>query len=123
MFNQRHNSNPTEFYFDVLHHLLNDQLFDQNCSYNFYLSQRGNNSLHRFEKAVTTTLKSDRSGRKTVEQCRMKVVPADKMPELSIIDYLLWAVQRKLLTGEDRYFNAVRDKFATITNLYGDDIK
>jgi len=29
----------------------------------------------------------------------MKVVPSIEMLELSIIDYLIWAVQRKLLKG------------------------
>jgi hypothetical protein len=40
------------------------------------------------------------------------------MPELSIIDYLIWAVQRKLLTGESRYFDALKDKYETLQNLY-----
>lgn len=40
IFNRKHNNNPTEFYFDVLHHLLNGRLTDSKCSYNLYLSQR-----------------------------------------------------------------------------------
>jgi hypothetical protein len=45
------------------------------------------------------------------------------MPELSIIDYLMWAVQRKLLKGESRYFDALKDKYETVLNLYEEDIK
>lgn len=60
IFNRKHNNNPTEFYFDVLHHLLNGRLKDPGKRYNLYLSQRGNNSLHRFQQAVTKALKADK---------------------------------------------------------------
>lgn len=40
------------------------------------------------------------------------------MPEFSIIDYLIWAVQRKLLQEESRYFDALKDKYETVVNLY-----
>ena len=40
------------------------------------------------------------------------------MPELSIIDYLIWAVQRNLLQGESRYFDAMKSKYETVMNLY-----
>ncbi len=43
------------------------------------------------------------------------------MPELSIIDYLMWAVQRKLLQGESRYFDALRSKYETVLNLYEEE--
>ncbi|HEX7692455.1 MAG TPA: hypothetical protein VF408_08695 [Sediminibacterium sp.] len=33
-------------------------------------------------------------------------------------DNLIWAVQRKLLTGESRYFDALKDKYETLQNLY-----
>jgi hypothetical protein len=45
------------------------------------------------------------------------------MPELSIIDYLIWAVQRKLLTGESRYFDALQSKYETVLDLYDDEHK
>jgi len=121
IFSERHNSNPIEFYFDVLHHLLNGKLQDTNCTYKLYLSQRGNNSLHQFEKAVAKALKIDEPESSGTAHCNLEIVPGKGMPELSIIDYLIWAVQRKLLTGESRYFDAVKNKFETITNLYGED--
>jgi hypothetical protein len=113
IFNRKHNNNPKEFYFDVLHHLLHGKLNDKNCCYNLYLSQRGNNSIHQFREAVTKALKVDEA-----IQFNLEVVPGKEMPEFSIIDYLIWAVQRKLLQGETRYFNALGDKYETITDLY-----
>ena len=103
IFNRKHNGNPTEFYFDVLHHLLNGKLVDDNCSYHLYLSQRGNNSLHRFQNAVDKTLEAKESDSKGKIKYGLEIVPSKEMPELSIVDYLMWAVQRKLLTGESRF--------------------
>ena len=51
----------------------------------------------------------------------LEIVPSKEMPELSVIDYLMWAVQRKLLTGESRYFDALQSKYETIVNLYDNE--
>lgn len=115
IFNRKHNNNPKEFYFDVLHHLLNGKLNNVGCSYNLYLSQRGNNTLHQFQEAVTKALETSEA--KNVE-CKLEILPGKVMPEFSIIDYLIWAVQRKLLKGESRYFDALKDKYETLINLY-----
>jgi hypothetical protein len=40
------------------------------------------------------------------------------MPELSVIDYFLWAVQRKLMKGESRFFDALESKYETVVNIY-----
>ena len=119
IFNRKYNNNPTEFYFDVLHHLLSSRLKDSKHSYNLYLSQRGNNSLHRFQLAVEKALAAKEINMKY----SLEIVPGKEMPELSIIDYLIWAVQRKLLTGENRYFEALQSKYETVLNLYEEDQK
>jgi hypothetical protein len=118
IFNRKHNNNPTEFYFDVLHHLLNGRLKDCNRFYNLYLSQRGNNSLHHFQDAVAKSLKIDEAKINGIISYNLEIVPGKEMPEFCIIDYLIWAVQRKLLQQECRYFEAVKDKFGSIINLY-----
>jgi len=121
IFNRKHNNNPTEFYFDVLHHLLNGRLDNADCSYNLYLSQRGNNSLHRFQTAVDKALAAKEFNTKGSIKCNLEIVPSNEMPELSIVDYLMWAVQRKLLAGESRYFDALQSKYETVLNLYDDE--
>ena len=116
--NRKHNNNPTEFYFDVLHHLLNGRLKDTIRHYNLCLSQRGNNSLNHFEKAVTKTLEADKADTNGAIQYNLEIVQSKEMPELSIIDYLMWTVQRDLLLGESRYFEALKSKYETVLNLY-----
>jgi len=119
IFNHKHNNNPAEFYFDVLQHLLHKRLNNTGRRYNLYLSQRGNNSLHRFHEAVTRALTADKDNKSGAIKYNLEIVPAMEMPELSIIDYLIWAVQRNLLKGESRYFEALKNKYETILNLYG----
>lgn len=119
VFNRKHNNNPTEFYFDVLHHLLNGKIDNLDCLHCLYLSQRGNNTLHRFEEAVTKALQVE-ANRKNLKSYNLELVPSKEMPELSIIDYMMWAVQRKMLKGESRYFDALRNKYGEIINLYAD---
>ena len=121
VFNKKHNNNPTEFYFDVLHHLLNGRLKDTGRRYKLYLSQRGNNSLHRFEEAVTKALEADVEETNRNILYNLEIVQSKEMPELSIIDYLMWAVQRDLLQGESRYFDALKSKYETILNLYNEE--
>ena len=111
------------FYFDVLHHLLNGRLINIDCQYNLYLSQRGNNSLHRFQEAVDKALEENEIKTGGKIKYNLEIVASKEMPELSIIDYLMWAVQRKLLKGESRYFDALKDKYETVLNLYEEDIK
>jgi len=118
IFNRKHNNNPTEFYFDVLHHLLNGKLSDANCEHILYLSQRGNNSLNNFQKAVEKALVLKGSAHDKPIKCKLEIVPSVEMPELSITDYLMWAIQRNLLKKESRYFDALKDKYETVIDLY-----
>ncbi|MEI9920362.1 MAG: DUF3800 domain-containing protein [Bacteroidota bacterium] len=117
IFNRKHNNNPTEFYFDVLYHLLNGRLNDPEYQYMIYLSQRDNSNISRLQEAVNRALQTGNSNVKKIS-CHLRIVPGKEMPELSIVDYLMWAFQRKLMTEEHRQFDALIDKFATIINLY-----
>ncbi len=62
--------------------------------YNLYLSQRGNNSLHGFQEAVDKALSASEVKTDSEVNYKLEIVPGKEMPELSIIDYLMWAVQR-----------------------------
>ena len=77
--------------------------------------------MNRFSEAVIKALKSDamKSGSEQEISYSLEIVPSGDMPELSVIDYLMWAVQRKLLKGEARYFDALKEKYGTILELYG----
>ena len=105
----------------MLHHLLNGRLKGTGKHYYLYLSQRGNNSRHHFEEAVTNALTADKAETNGSIQYNLEIVLSREMPELSIIDYLIWAVQRDLLHGESRYFDAMKSKYETVIHLYGEE--
>lgn len=77
--------------------------------------------MHRFQTAVDKALLSRDTDQKNSIKYNLEIVPSKEMPELSIIDYLMWAVQRKLLTGENRYFDALRSKYETVLDLYAEN--
>jgi hypothetical protein len=56
VFNRKHNNSPTEFYFDLLHHLLKDCLQEPDQTYVIYPAQRGKNNSDRFQAAVDKAL-------------------------------------------------------------------
>jgi len=78
-----------------------------------YLSRRGNNSILHFEKAVKKALKSEK-----LINYKLEIVPSKEMYELSIVDYLIWAIQRKLIKNESRYYDALVEKYESIIDLY-----
>ena len=45
-------------------------------------------------------------------------MPSQITPELSIVDYLLWALQRYILTDDNRYYLALINKYNLIIDLY-----
>lgn len=47
-----------------------------------------------------------------------EIVLSKETPELSIVDYLLWAIQRYLLQGDKRFYNALEAKYNLVIDLY-----
>ena len=47
-----------------------------------------------------------------------RTIPSNITPELSIIDYLMWALQRYILLKDSRFYNALVEKMNLIIDLY-----
>ena len=122
VFTKKHNSNASEFYFDVIHHLLKERMNDTKKVYHIYLSKRGNNSMHQFNNAVEKALSIDSKNKGTINYS-LEFLSSHDTPELSIVDYLIWSIQRKLLKNESRFFDALKEKFGTVIELYGNSLK
>jgi len=54
-------------------------------------------------------------------QCDM--VKANTYPEMSVIDYLLWSVQRYIMKNERRYLTAMEKHFKLIYDVYDKEAK
>ena len=122
IFHSKHNGNASEFYFDVLNKLLARFDFTDDGIYKLYLSQRQSNTMERFETALHKALHHpDRHFDKSKFMCR--IVPSKDYPELSVIDYYLWAIKRYIVSGDGRFFKAFIEKYTEIVDLYEDEGK
>lgn len=122
-FISKHNGNANEFYFDILYHLLKDRLSREDTYYQIFLSQRQKSNIKDFSESVGKAINRDNKRRKKPQsikyQCDM--VMSSAYPEMSVIDYLLWSLQRYILRGERQYYDLVKDKFSLIIDLYDTD--
>lgn len=117
VFNKKHNNSSTEFYFDALHHLLKNRIFKENEVYKLYLAHRKKTTLPKFEIAIQDAIDQQKKPSKEYSY-NFDIVKSMEYPELSIVDYMLWALQRYIINGEERYFNALKDKYTSIIDLY-----
>jgi hypothetical protein len=120
VFQKKHNKSESEFYFDMVYHLLKDRLTDEKVFYQILLSSRSGSSTEKLKNAIEKAIAKDNLKRDIPLQISFdcRTVPSDKTPELSIVDYLLWALQRYILSGDNRFYNALKDKFDLIIDLY-----
>lgn len=117
IFVNKHNGNATEFYFDMVHKLLELGSIENDCNYHFYLSQRQSNTEQRFRTAVEKALKvAAKEAPAITYSCT--IVRSRDFPELSVVDYLLWALQRYIIKGERRYFTALEHHYTNILDVY-----
>jgi Protein of unknown function (DUF3800) len=116
VFRDKHNGLESEFYFDMVYHLLKEKINNPNRIYNLFLADRNTNSVTRFKSVVEKVINQTKSDAKIDYKCN--IVSSTDTPELSIIDYLLWALQRYIYKGEARYYLALQSKFEFIIDLY-----
>jgi hypothetical protein len=123
-FLERHNGRPENFYFDVLNNLLERYSFLPGQSYQLILSARQSNTIGRFETALQKALETQKvEHTKSLFNCR--IAPSKDFPELSAIDYLLWALKRHITKGgeDSRYLFGMSDLYQEIFDIYGKEGK
>lgn len=108
VFKKVHSNKSSLFYFDCLKKLLESIRFEKDLVHYIYLAEYGNNQLQFLEDILSPL------GEQGI-RFKLRVVANKLVPELSIVDYMLWMVQRKMLKGEARFFDALRDKFKVVT--------
>lgn len=117
IFFNKHNGSAIEFYFDLLHKLLELDHLQDDTKYHLYLSKRQSNTVLRFTEAFEKAVKAKSTEFKKVSfSC--SIVRSCDFPEMSVVDYLLWALQRYILKGERRYFAALEKHYEKIFDVY-----
>jgi Protein of unknown function (DUF3800) len=122
IFHNKHNSNPTEFYFDLVNKLLALFEYVDGEEHLLFLSGRQSNTTERFVNALEKALEKQ-SKKFTDTHFKCRVVPSKDYPELSVVDYFLWTLKRYFTTNERRYFTALEDKFEAIYDVYENEGK
>ena len=120
LFAKKHSNSETEFYADVLSHLLEDKFAaDRRLVLN--ISERGNSTkntvlelaltraTHRFLKSSDAPIRA---------QVVFNIQNHRSEPLLNVADYLCWAVQRVFQQGESRLYDFVRDRISLVVDLY-----
>ncbi|MEW5939741.1 MAG: hypothetical protein AB1750_08785 [Chloroflexota bacterium] len=121
LFIRKHNSRESEFYSDLLSHLLKNKLQSEGDLV-LNVAQRGvvtRNIIfeHALEKATARFLEKRSPGHVKTRVAFNVQYPYTE-PLLNVTDYLCWAVQRVFERGEMRYYNFVADKIALVVDLY-----
>lgn len=122
IFHNKHNGNATEFYFDLLNKLLSRFDYKEDERHMLFLSERKSNTQERFLNALEKALKKQ-SKDLTKGEFNCRIVASKDYPELSVIDYFLWAIKRYITTNERRYYAALENKVVEIFDIYEDEGK
>ena len=90
--------------------------------YRLFLSHRHTNTEQRLKQSIHNAIKA--TGIDILDfTYNSTIVKSSDFPELSIVDYLLWALQRYILIDEGRYFMAMTKYYEKILDLYEDEAK
>src|SRR5690606_1173546 len=117
VFDQQFKRNPKQFYFHVVEHLLKLKDYNEKEKHSFYLSRRTKHTHADFDKVIKNAVDYKMKGKNL--SYNADVVKSSEFPELSVIDYMLWAVQRVRLKGEFRFLDALSDKVDGIVYAEG----
>ena len=105
IFKTHYNSNPNLFYDGAVKGLFNNQLDNMNENHLYFEKRQKKLREANIKNALY-------DGNNTIQKENIKVFiqTSTDEPCLQIIDYILWAVQRKIVKGEDRFFDYLNDK-------------
>jgi len=117
VFDQQFSRNPKQFYFHVVEHLLKLKDYNEGEKHSFYLSRRTKHTNADFDKVIQNAVDYKMTGKNL--NYKADVVNSSEFPELSVIDYMLWAVQRAKVKGEFRFLDALSDKVNGIVYAEG----
>ena len=120
IFRKKHNNNASEFYFDVVKHLL-QPLLKTDKKYAIYLSHKPKSTneklIDAIEKAIDNNIRF--KNLTTPISYTSTIEKSNFLCELSVVDYFLWALQRYIYKKEMRFWEAVEPSVGTVVDLYG----
>lgn len=119
-FKNKHNNNESEFYFDLVYHLLKDRMNNEDAHYQIFLAARKGSTQNFLISAISKAIGRDNIRRRVPKSITYQcdIVRSVDTPELCIVDYLLWALNRYIISNEQRFFKALAPRYSLIIDLY-----
>ncbi len=121
IYEKKHNGNQSEFYADLLSHLLIDNLNIQEKLV-LNIAHRSKCTTHRnLETGLEKALTIARNRYPEVKSfCKIvfNVQQPTTEPIINIADYFLWALQRKVERNESRYMDFLGSQVSIIEDIY-----
>ena len=121
IFEKKHNGQKSEFYADLLSHLISDGLIDQPKIVLNIAELDNSTKLHNLNFALEKA--KNRLGKLTlsshgVGSVQFNIRKFKDEPLLAVADYFCWAVQRVFETGETRFYDFISNKIERVVDLY-----
>ena len=121
LFAKKHNGNESEFYADLLSHLLKNKLkLGQRLVIN--IAERGKSTRNHVLELALQKARERFAKKQDAAEISSEVVFNVQTPRteplLSVPDYLAWTVQRVFERGETRHYDFVRERISLVVDLY-----
>lgn len=121
LYEKKHNGNESEFYADLLSHLLKNKLGSKKKLV-LNIAARGkstkNKNLQLALNKATKRFRYNKMEKEITANVVFNVQSQTNEPLLNIADYFCWAIQRVFERGEMRYYNFLKDKISLVIDLY-----
>jgi len=121
LFEKKHHGNESEFYADLLSHLLKNRLgrFDRLV---LNIAERKRcTTLNNLQKGMDKALihyQTRHPGKMQISKVVFNVQKPTLEPLLNVADYLCWSIQRVFEKGETRYYDYINDKISVVWDIY-----
>jgi hypothetical protein len=121
LFARKHNNKDSEFYADLLSHLLKNKLkLGQRQVIN--IAERGKTTRNHVLELAMTKARERFAKKQDAAEISSEVVFNVQNPRteplLCVPDYLAWAVQRVFERGEMRHYDFLRERISLVVDLY-----
>jgi hypothetical protein len=121
LFEKKHNGKDTEFYADLLSHLIKDK-FAEYSRLVFNVAERSNstaiNNLEVGLDKARNRFQSKFPNKEISAIISFNVHKFKNEPLLSVTDYFCWSIQRIFEMGETRFYEYIFDKISLVIDLY-----
>jgi len=118
VFSKKHNGKKSEFYADLLSHLISSGLPDKRKVVLNIAELDSSTGVHNLNFALEKARNRRARDGQAVGEVQFNIRKFKDEPLLAVADYFCWAVQRVYQQGETRFYEYLEPKIERIVELY-----